>query len=116
MRNPAALLTDEILKAIRAVIDYNWVDEEADFSEHEDDGEFHIFTSLQTLESFLTDCTLATGSAEPTATPTPRITQFTAREAPPEPLYYTIYHLVSIEQVDCAGTFTWEQMAAENSD
>lgn len=40
-------------KDLRALIDYNWADELADYQEYEGDGEHHIFTALVRLDNWL---------------------------------------------------------------
>jgi hypothetical protein len=46
-------MTDEELQALRAVVDYNWDDEERDYADHTEDGDLHIFKSLKTLDLYL---------------------------------------------------------------
>ena len=38
---------------IRAVVDYNWSDELADFETHEGDGQHHIFATIVRLDNWL---------------------------------------------------------------
>lgn len=50
------LMDREILQAIRRIVNYNWTDEERDFGEWPPpDPAHHIFTDLQSVDSWLAD-------------------------------------------------------------
>ena len=43
----------ELLDAIDRLLEYNWEDEEADYAEHEGDGDSHIFATMTILNDWV---------------------------------------------------------------
>jgi hypothetical protein len=52
---PVAQIPKEILKAIRAIVDYNWAAEEADYAIQENRSPDHIFLSLEMVSNWLNE-------------------------------------------------------------
>lgn len=53
MRTTAVKLTKYRRDQIRDVIQYNWADERADYREHQEDGQHHIFLKLVALDNWV---------------------------------------------------------------
>jgi hypothetical protein len=42
----------DLVEAIRQIVAYSWTDEAADYQEHEEDKDEHIFTVIKALDAW----------------------------------------------------------------